>query len=473
MLLKLQLPADVPQGVPLLVAYSGGADSRLLLSLTKDYGDAHGVPVYAAHLHHGIRGAEADRDLDFCRRTAAKLCVPLFEKQVDVPAMSRLSGQSLEAEARIQRYAFFRELMEAHGIPVLLTAHHADDQLETLLHRFLRGSGTRGMGGIPEVRPLSYGLAVRPLLSMTKSDILAACHEMGLDYVTDSTNDEPFTIRNRLRQEIIPALEAMSGQGIPQQAAGRLSRAAREDEDCLTALAAAELTACSAENGLSVSALRERHPAVAKRILSAAYVQAVTEAYGTPPDSRHTLTAVHLEALTELCAKVTGGASLHLPLLTADIRKGILTFLPPTETAAQAPPIPTPLPIGDTLWDDGRMVIRLELLPPPFKPLSGCDIMASAVFPADVLPLCARAREAGDIILTHGMHKKLKKLLCDKGVPPHLRDRLPLICRNDGQDPLWYPTAAFADGFLPPAEGRALRVSIIKMKISRKDDTYE
>ena len=270
MLLKLTLPPAVPAGVPLLVAYSGGADSRLLLSLTKDYGDTHGVPVYAAHLHHGIRGEEADRDLAFCRRTAAALNIPLFEKRVDVPALAALSGRSLETEAREQRYEFFREIMEANKIPLLLTAHHADDQLETLLHRFLRGTGTHGLSGIPEVRPLAYGTAVRPLLSLTKAEILTACTEMGLDFVTDSTNDQPFTTRNRIRKEIIPLLEDMTGKNLPQQAALRLSRAAQEDDDCLTALAAATLASCKAAGGLSVSALRLHHPAIVKRILSAA-----------------------------------------------------------------------------------------------------------------------------------------------------------------------------------------------------------
>ena len=159
MLLKLQFPPGIPTNVPLLVAYSGGADSSLLLALAKAYGELHQVPVFAAHLHHGIRGAEADRDLNFCRQTARGLGIPLFEKRVDIPALAHVSGKSLETEAREQRYAFFHEIMEAKKIPLLLTAHHADDQLETLLFRFLRGCGTKGVGGIPKVRPLAYGTA--------------------------------------------------------------------------------------------------------------------------------------------------------------------------------------------------------------------------------------------------------------------------------------------------------------------------
>lgn len=472
MLLKLQFPPQVPAYTPLLVAYSGGADSRLLLSLAKDYGDAHGIPVYAAHLHHGIRGAEADRDLEFCRRTAEALGVPLFEKRVDVPGLSRLSGQSLEAEARAQRYAFFHELMEAHGWPVLLTAHHADDQLETLLHRFLRGSGTRGISGIPEVRPLSYGLAVRPLLSLTKAEILAACAERGLDFVTDSTNREPFTIRNRLRREIIPTLEAMTGEGTPQQAALRLSRAAREDDDCLMDLARAQADHhTSPDGGLSLVGLQGQPPAIAKRMMALLY-ERVT-AHADTHDGSGTLSAVHLEALCELVQKGIPETSVSLPRgMEARVREDRLYIRPP-DPRSTSPQAPCALSMGDTPWDGGQMILRVEAVPLPSTPLAGDNVIASAVFPASVLPLSARSREAGDIILSHGMHKKLKKLLCDKNVPPHMRDRLPLICHGEARIPLWYPTVAFADGYPPPTEGEAVRVSILNLKNSRKEDTYE
>ena len=472
MLLKLQLPPTVPKDVPLLVAYSGGADSRLLLFLAKNYGDTHHVPIYAAHLHHGIRGEEADRDLRFCRRTTQELGIRLFEKQVDIPALCQASGKSPEQEAREQRYLFFSELMSANRLPVLLTAHHADDQLETLLHRFLRGSGTRGMGGIPEVRPLAHGIVVRPLLGLTKADILAACHDLDLDYVTDSTNEQPFTLRNRLRTEIIPKLEHMVGEGIPQRAAERLSRSAREDEDFLSSMAAQELTLCRKDMGLSLADLHTRHPALVKRMLSLHYNQAVMSAYGSPPDQRHTLTSAHLDALLAFSLKAENGTSLALPLLTAHIHKGTLTY-PPPGAQASSDASPMLLTEGDTLWDQGRLLIRVEVTDTVLPPLEAPDVIASALFPCHIFPLWARPRREGDIILSHGMHKKLKKILCDKGVPPYLREQFPLICQGDDISPLWYPTAVFADGFPPPTEGPACRISLILVKKFQKEGTYE
>ncbi len=180
--------SGLPPATPLLVAFSGGADSRLLLELTVDWARANGAPVTAAHLHHGIRGAEADRDEAFCRGVAAAHGIAYVCERADIPARAARSGRSLELEARLARYAFFSRVMQARGIPLLLTAHHADDQLETLLLRLLRGSGTHGLAGIPPVRPCAGRAPAPPLLTATRQDILDACRARGLTYVTDSTN---------------------------------------------------------------------------------------------------------------------------------------------------------------------------------------------------------------------------------------------------------------------------------------------
>lgn len=457
----LQLPPTLPAQTPLLVAYSGGADSQLLLFLAKAYGETHKVPVYAAHLHHGIRGEEADRDLDFCRRTATQWQIPLFEKRVDIPALARHSGKSQETEAREQRYAFFREIMAEHHLPLLLTAHHADDQLETLLQRFLRGSGTKGMGGIPPLRSLEVGAVWRPLLHLTKAEILEACRAYGLDYVTDSTNLMADATRNRIRQQVIPVLEDVAGRGIPQKAALRLSHHAGEDEDCLSGMAQALYAQIKRSEGISPEELSHTHPAIAKRVLGLAYTQAAVTLTGAPPDHRHTLSAYHLEQLLSFCSEETSSASLTLPLLTATRYKGILSFRlhePEDED------LPTPLYEGITPWQQGRIRICLSASPLPPLP-RGERLVAEADFPAEPLPLplWARHRAPGDVIRSHGMHKKLKKLLCDHGIPPAERERLPLICYGERMTPLWYPTVAFADGFPPPGDRPAWHLRITEV----------
>ena len=171
------LSFTLPESLPCLVAFSGGADSRLLLELTvralvERHGEEGRRLVVAAHLHHGIRGEEADRDLTFCEKVCKELGVELICGRVDIPALASESGESLETAARRVRYDFLKRIMDERGIPSLLTAHHADDNLETVLERLLRGSGTRGMGGIPPTRPLedsenTLATLYRPLLGWT------------------------------------------------------------------------------------------------------------------------------------------------------------------------------------------------------------------------------------------------------------------------------------------------------------------
>ena len=460
-----------------LVALSGGADSRLLLELTvrallerEPEGDVK-KRLLAVHIHHGIRGAEADRDEAFCRSLCDALGVPLVVEHADIPALAAQTGESLETVARRVRYACFLRLMQEHGIPCLLTAHHADDNLETVLDRLLRGSGIRGMGGIPPTRVLGGSpdgplWVVRPLLEWSKADILAACDELGLTYVTDSSNLETDCTRNRLRHTVIPALEAVAGPGVPQRTVARLSRAAREDEEALAEIAYARYAAIrSPSGGLPAAEVARELPAVAKRILLYAY----RDFLGGDPPADRTLSAHHLEGLCLLCREGRDGdVSDLLPHgVKASLRGGDLRFsLPPTEPSPLSPE-PRPLYEGDTLWDPGSadtpaIVVRVETAAAPLAPCTGRDVCASAVFPAAPLPLplYARPRRAGDTILSHGMTKRLKKLLCDTGVPPELRDRLPLILLPDAETPLWYPTVAFRDGFSPPETGTCLRITL-------------
>ena len=476
----------LPPQTPMLVAFSGGADSSLLLFLIATYGKAVGAPVYAAHFHHGIRGSEADRDQRFCQAMAKALDVPLFTAKADVPALAATSGRGLELEARLARYAFFRRLMETHQIPLLLTAHHADDQLETLLLRFLRGSGTRGMGGIHPVRDFGCGHIVRPLLSCRKRDIIASCEALGLSYVTDSTNAEDHATRNRLRHHLIPLLEELTDHSAPTHAALRLSSHAREDEDYLSASARSALDLCAqTDGGLNIGKLAALHPAIGKRVLSLSFAQAISRLSAASSqvaehrndegeDGRYSLSALHLESLWSMISKGQAGQQLHLPCrMRAVISQHTLCFTPlspPSDTAPQDDHLVRPVFVGMQDWDGGRMGILIR----EAEDTSGMtddvisgEIIAEATFPVSVFPLWVRKREAGDTVLSHGMHKKLKKLLCDNDVPLDMRDRLPLFCYGAEQTPLWYPGVVFADGF-PPSQENGIKITVFH-KTARKE----
>ena len=182
--ISYQSPCDLallPKKSPVLVAFSGGADSSALLHLLVNDAKINGFTVHAAHFHHGIRADEADRDAQFCQSVAQKYDIPFYLAKADVPALAKEHGNSVENEAREQRYAFFEQIMRENDIPVLVTAHHAEDNAESIMLHILRGSGITGLRGIQKCRPFANNLKlVRPLLECKKQDILDYCAQIPL-----------------------------------------------------------------------------------------------------------------------------------------------------------------------------------------------------------------------------------------------------------------------------------------------------
>ena len=152
MMKNFRLPSEIaglPYDTPVLVAYSGGADSGALLHMLCEYSiqNKGKIKIAAAHLNHMIRGKEADRDEAFCRATAQKYGIEFFCEKTDVPAYARERSLSIETAARELRYAFFKRIMRKNNIPILATAHNADDNLETIIMNLARGTGLAGLCG--------------------------------------------------------------------------------------------------------------------------------------------------------------------------------------------------------------------------------------------------------------------------------------------------------------------------------------
>jgi tRNA(Ile)-lysidine synthase len=201
------------------VALSGGADSVALLRILVAHSAELGLVLHAAHLHHGLRGAEADGDLKFCRDLAAKLGLPFHEARVDTAAEARADSksakaaearkpaESIEEAARRIRYAWFRKLMASGEIDAIATAHTLDDQAETVLAKFIRGAWTEGLAGIAPKLETPEGEIVRPLLAATHSEIESYLREIGQDWREDSSNRNLTFTRNRIRHELLPLLE--------------------------------------------------------------------------------------------------------------------------------------------------------------------------------------------------------------------------------------------------------------------------
>ena len=199
--------AGIPADAPVLVAFSGGADSTALLVAARRLGRR----VVALHCNFHLRGDESNRDERFCRHMAERLGAEIRVSHFDVPARMRATGESLEMAARELRYEWFAqcraEIADRAASPLvpLLTGHHAGDNVETFFLNLMRGSGLRGLAAIPSSRDY----ILRPLLAIPKSAIVSFLSDAALPFITDSSNLVPDVKRNRLRLQALPALDEM------------------------------------------------------------------------------------------------------------------------------------------------------------------------------------------------------------------------------------------------------------------------
>lgn len=210
------LPLDLAllkPGLRLAVGLSGGADSVALLRILAARSSELGLVLHTAHLHHGLRGAEADADLAFARELAARFGLPFHEAHVDAAAAALAdpaSGkptETIEEAARRLRYGWFRQLLASGEVDAVATAHTLDDQAETVLAKFLRGAWTEGLAGIHPTIDFPEGRILRPLLAVSRAEIETYLHALGQSWREDSSNSHLTFTRNRIRHELLPLLE--------------------------------------------------------------------------------------------------------------------------------------------------------------------------------------------------------------------------------------------------------------------------
>jgi tRNA(Ile)-lysidine synthase len=203
------LPIDISllkPGLRLAVGLSGGADSVALLRALDRRSKDLGLVLHAAHLHHGLRGEEADADLAFARALAAELDLPFHEARVDAGATAKDNAETIEEAARRLRYGWFRQLMASGEVEAVATAHTRDDQAETVLAKFLRGAWTEGLSGIHPVVEFPEGRILRPLLATTRTEVEAYLGVLGQCWREDSSNRHLTFTRNRIRHELAAAV---------------------------------------------------------------------------------------------------------------------------------------------------------------------------------------------------------------------------------------------------------------------------
>lgn len=383
------------------VALSGGGDSVCCLHILLKLSEEMGFSVACAHFHHQIRGEEADRDADFCRRLCQAWKVPLTVGTEDVPAHARATGMGLEEAARRLRYQFFQKLDAT-----VATAHTADDNLETLLMNLLRGTGLRGLCGIPPARDY----LIRPILHWTKEDVLDYLTENNLPFMVDSTNFEGIALRNRLRGDVLSKLKAEQ----PSLAMKTLEMTARlrEDEAFLHKFAVDHLDCARRDGWLDVPTLLDAEPPILSRSLR----------YFLQENRACHVSAQHILSVRDLLSNPKPSASVDLPSLTLrrEYNK-LLVGAPPVLTLDEcevSPPFSVPLP-------QGTRCICQETPPEQGEYL--------AISQEKMAEKCViRGRWRCDTINLGGCTKRVKDVMIDRKIPAHLRDSLPVLVQPDG-----------------------------------------
>ena len=215
----------IPEGSRVIACLSGGADSVCLLRVLEILRVDLGFSLYAVHVNHCLRGEESDRDMYFCEELCRQLDIPLSVYHVDVMGYCAENGTSTEEGARILRYGAFEREAEKLGGALIATAHNKGDSCETVIFNLARGTGIRGLRGIP---PKRDGI-IRPLLGVTRAEIEEFLTALGQGFVTDSTNLTEDYSRNIIRHRVVPVLEGINSNFC--EAVSRLSESAAEDEE--------------------------------------------------------------------------------------------------------------------------------------------------------------------------------------------------------------------------------------------------
>lgn len=409
------------QGDRIAVGVSGGADSVALLRFLAALRPQFGWDLVVCHIHHGLRGAEADRDECFVRALAEQLGLPCAVSRIDAAALALRDHISVEEAGRTARYAFFAQTAGEGGR--IATAHTLDDSIETVLMNLVRGTGLRGLCGIPRIR----GNIVRPLLDCTRAEVEDYLGALGQPYCTDSTNLTDDYTRNRIRHDIIPRLCALN-PNFPGAMARMLPRLAAQQAltDCLAAQSAQQLhAACGGLSRQGLSALPEP---VCDRLLLRLLEQ-----------NRLPVSAAAVERMTETLR--TGG-KLDLAarswFFVAQGDLAAVIYAPP----GGIPPVPVPLPQEET-------PVILPFSPQKSLKLTLCNkIVAntSEKFNISLLKYAIdcdrikgysfmRTRRPGDTFIIGKKQLSLGEAWAAAGIPALLRPALMVLA--DEQGVLW------------------------------------
>ena len=383
-------------GDSVCVALSGGADSVSLLHVLCSLKDEYKLNISAAHLNHNLRGNESDADEAFVRNLCERLLIPLVVKSVDVSAIAKMSGDSIELAARKARYEFFATFTGCK----IATAHTASDNVETVLLNMTRGTAIKGLCGIPHTRENF----VRPLIFCTRADIEKYCDINNLKYVTDNTNLTDDYTRNKLRHNAVPVLKDINPS--VEAAVTRMCEALTVDNDFIERAATEAFELGYNDDTLLLE--KGVHKAVAVRLIN----RFVFEKTGRYPDNLH-LSEIY-EALGEY-RRIELFSGYYVSVNNLSLR------------------IVNSLSVKNSSYRVITEIISKEKFD-SFKKINKLLLKKAVDYDKICGELSLRTRVEGDSIklLGRNVTKTLRKLYNENKILPEIRDILPVACDELG-----------------------------------------
>ncbi|QJD85876.1 tRNA lysidine(34) synthetase TilS [Cohnella herbarum] len=434
-----------------VAAVSGGPDSMALLHILNAMAREEPFQVIVAHANHQFRGSESDAEAELVRGLASEYGMPFESVELGMPAYIADSGINPQTASREKRYDFLKRVANKYSAKYLLTGHHADDQAETVLMRVIRGTGVSGLAGIPYRRKEEQLELIRPLLRITKCELLDYCKRNGVPFAVDSSNIDRHYFRNAVRLDVMPMIEQYN----PRLKASlvRLSDLAAADDDYMEGqtLQAFQEGVTPSGEGFRLERRRFRglHVALQRRL-----IKLILNCSSNPRDM---LDYGHVE---EILAALTQ----ERPTVTQlDIGDGWV-MIREYEQAYIGPGHPEPVNFTYIVSDNISEVaigetgehIRLERLEGSLP--NGTTNRNEASFDADelIMPLRVRSRLPGDLMHPYGLNgtKKVQDMFVDAKVPRSRRDKLPLLVDGDGRV-LWIPGMRRSSHALVTADTRS------------------
>ncbi len=398
----------IEKGDTVLIGLSGGADSVCLTHALKSLQNELEITLYTAHLNHGIRGEEAERDEKFSKDFSSSLGITCFTKRCNIPIEAKNVGESEETVGRKLRYSFFSDLCEKYHIDKIATAHNKNDNAETLLMNFMRGCSTSGLSGIPFMR----GNIIRPILNISREDIEKYCHDNHLEYVTDSTNLTEEYTRNKIRRTFIPMIQCEFNPNFVNVVTDN-ARLIKEDNDYIEKSAYTAYLDIVKDNAVSVSELLKIEMPIRRRIVR----HMMRDIY----DGLNDISSKYSDDILSLLEK-NSGVSVNLPKdVVAKIEYGKLII---EHTKAKMNEFSYELRIGSQMFVP-ELGLEAKIRKTEKRENDGAIYLSCD----DCDKIIIRNRRSGDKFSPSGMNgtKKVKDYFIDKKIPRSERDLVSII----------------------------------------------